>query len=289
MKPGNAALGLSLMLLLGADAPWNDASSGDLHAYARAVSLDVRGVVPSADELGAIEAAGELDDATLDAWLASDGFVETAIERHRERFWNQLELTLLNNRRMGRRNGIYFVGNRARILRGQTQVHCGVMEADADAQNVPLSWQDNGDGSISEGWVWVTPYWDPSQPIQVCALDAQTAAVSPTGTDCSTEDAQRDAGCGCGPDLMWCFGGDVEEQIETALAADIDERVRSMLATDAPYSNLLTGSDLFVNGASTHFFRHLAAFRTSDYESPVPLSALPSLDFSDPSYVSVAL
>ena len=289
MKTGRAALGLSLVVLLGTDAPWTDASSGDLHAHARAVSLDIRGVVPTAEELTAIERAGELDDTTLDAWLASDAFVEIAVERHRERFWNQLELTLLNNRRIARRSGTYFLPPRARFLRGAPQVHCGTHEAETDESNRPLTWVDNGDGTISEGWVWVTPYWDPSTQVQVCAFDAQTVPVSPSGTDCSTEAAHRDAGCGCGPGLIWCMTPAVELEIEAALAADIDERIRTLLATDAPYSSLLTSSDLYVNGASTHFFRHLAPFRTRDYDSPVPVEDLPDIDFSSTEMVPVPL
>ena len=34
---------------------------------------------------------------------------------------------------------------------------------------------------LDEGWVWVTPYWDPSTPIKVSAFDARTNLVSETG------------------------------------------------------------------------------------------------------------
>ena len=26
---------------------------------------------------------------------------------------------------------------------------------------------------LDEGWVWVTPYWNPTTPIKVCAFDAE--------------------------------------------------------------------------------------------------------------------
>ena len=47
----------ALLLLLGASDPWVDASTQDLHGYARAASLDLRGVVPTSHELAAIAEA----------------------------------------------------------------------------------------------------------------------------------------------------------------------------------------------------------------------------------------
>jgi len=278
-----------LVLLLGADDPWADASTQDLHGYARAVSLDLRGVVPSTDELAAIEAAGTLDDTTLDAWLHSEEFVQVVVEKHRERFWNVLELTLLNSRRITRRSNIHFVSSRARTLRGLSQTHCGDFEADVDEHNRPLSWQDNADGSISEGYVWVAPYWDPDNPVQVCALDAQTALVSDSGTDCSTEDGHSDDGCGCGPSLQWCFDSREEDRIEAAIATDLDLRVRAMLESNAPYSTLFTGDNIYMDGASAHFYRHLVHFRTDDYDSPVPVSSIPDIDYASENFVAVPL
>ena len=57
-----------------ADEDWNDASLRDLHHYARSASLDVRGHVPTADELLSLEHSGELSDNTLDDWLSSLAF-----------------------------------------------------------------------------------------------------------------------------------------------------------------------------------------------------------------------
>ena len=75
---------LCVLFLLGAGDPWVDASTQDLHGYARALSLDIRGVVPTSDELLAIEDAGEVPEALLDAWLASPQFESQVIAQHRE-------------------------------------------------------------------------------------------------------------------------------------------------------------------------------------------------------------
>ena len=280
----------SLLVVQAAEDPWADAASRDLHGYVRAVSLDVRGVVPSPDELAAIEAAGELDDATLDAWLHSEAFTKVVVAKHQERFWNALEINLMNSRRLSRRNGIYFVSQRANTLRGARLLHCGEEEAEVDEDNRPLRWTDNGDGSISEGWVWVAPYWDLENPVKVCALDAMSQLVSDGGIDCASADAHLDPSCGCGPDLQWCLTADVERDIETAFAADINFKVQAMIDIDVePYTALFTSNFLYLDGASEHFFRHLAAFQPDDYESPVPIEALPELDYAVRTHVAVEL
>lgn len=276
-------------LLLGAGGQWVDASSQDLHGYVRALSLDIRGVVPTETELEAIETAGSLDEATLDAWLASPEFEETVIAQHRDRFWNLLDINLLNTRRLGRRDNVWFNNNRARYTRGLPQTHCGDFEADVDELNRPNSWVTNEDGSISEGYVQVAPYWDPENPIDVCALDAQLTEISAAGVDCSTEDAHKEQDCGCGPELQWCMPTTVEKIMEQSISEDLNERVRAMLASGAGYTSLFDGETMFMNGPSAHFFRHIAPFDTDDYESPVPAASIPELDFQDLGWVGVTL
>ena len=53
---------MGLVVLMGAGDPWTDAASQDLTGYARALSLDLRGHVPTLTELESIELAGELPD-----------------------------------------------------------------------------------------------------------------------------------------------------------------------------------------------------------------------------------
>ena len=219
------------VLLTGASDPWVDASSQDLNGYARALSLDLRGVVPTEAELEAIEDAGGIDETTLDAWLASPGFEEQVILEHREHFWNLLDINLLATRRLNLRNGIYFNNRRARYTRLATQTDCGEFEATVDEFNSPVegSVQVNDDGSLSEGYVWVSPYWAPDTTVKVCAFDAQTRAVTDEGIDCTTDEGFEDPLCGCGPNLQWCIDNNRERLIEQALAFDLNERVREML------------------------------------------------------------
>jgi hypothetical protein len=276
-------------ILLGAGGTWVDASSQDLHAYVRALSLDIRGVVPTEAELEAIEAADGMDESALDAWLSSPEFEATVIAQHRDRFWNSLEVNLLNKRRIFKRNNVWFNNSRSRYTRGLPQTHCGEFEATVDELNRPTSWVTNEDGSISEGYIEVAPYWDPDNPIMACALDAQLVEVSAAGVDCATEEAHQESDCGCGPGLQWCMPGAVEGVMEEAFSADLNERVRHMLGAGGGYGSLFDGETMFLNGQSTHFFRHIAPFDTDDFESPVPVESLPDIAFLDETWVPVTL
>ena len=278
-----------LVLLMGASDPWTDASTQDLHGYARSLSLDIRGTVPTTSELLDIEAAGEVPNALLDEWLASPEFEAQVIAQHREMLWNQLEINLIPRRKVFKRDGIYFNNNRARYTRNVLQTHCGDFEADVDELNRPLTWITNEDGSISEGYVMVAPYWDPDNPAEVCALDAQLTEVSATGIHCSSPDAYEEPDCGCGPNLQWCLDGNTETLIEEALSKDLTERVRSMLQSDGPYSAIFTANTMYLNGASTHFFRYLSPFDEEVYERPVADEDLPDVDFLDETWVPVSL
>ncbi len=277
-------------VLIGAGDPWVDAASQDLHGYARALSLDIRGVVPTTAELEAIEAAGEIEESLIDDWLNSSEFEQVVIAQHRDRFWNQLEINLLNRRRLVRRNGIWTNINRSRYTRGQPQTECGDFEATVDSLNRPLTWTtDPEDGSKSEGYVMVAPYWDPETPMEVCAFDAQLTEESVSGVDCSTEAAHEEPDCGCGPGLKWCFVATVENVMEEGIAADLNERVRHMLSSGEGYGSLFDGDTMFVNGPSAHFFRHIGPFNTDDYESPVDLDSLSEIDSSDETFHAVPL
>ena len=279
----------AVALLMGAADPWIDASSQDLNGYVRALSLDIRGVVPTEDELSGIEEAGHIDEEMLDTWLASPEFEAVVVGKHQELFWNKLAINLLNTRRLVNRDGIVTGIPRSRYTRGETQTECGDFEADVDALNRPLTWETNPDGSRAEGWVWVTPYWDPSEPVKVCAYDAQLTEVSASGVACDTEAGHEEGDCGCGPNLQWCFHNSEENTIEEGITGDLDRRVRAMLESGTSYTEMLTGASIHVNGPAAHFYKYIAQFSTDDYESPVPVASLPDIDYTDQTYVPVPL
>ena len=72
-----------MLALVSAEENWNDAASTDLHGYVRSLSLDLRGRVPSGDELQSIEDHGGISSELLDAWLYSSEFEEEVVEQRK--------------------------------------------------------------------------------------------------------------------------------------------------------------------------------------------------------------
>lgn len=260
------------------------------HAYLRALSLDLRGVVPSADEYAQLD-DGEVPEALLDAWLDDEAFAERAVRHHEALLWpNVGDIRLLSNRqRLLRKDGIYYRYLVAPNYRGGPE-HCG---------DFPATWDDHGAlvtfeteaGTVQEGWVEVEPYWAPGTTVKMCAFGAQEAAVSPWGTQCDTYDSRYDPYCGCGPNLRWCDTselGHVQEDgyvapVHRSLAEDVRRRIGRVIHGDLSYLEILTGRTAFVNGPLAHFYAHQT--RTPAHvrfnELPVPRGLLPDLAFTD--------
>ncbi|MGK0349036.1 MAG: hypothetical protein ACI855_005128, partial [Myxococcota bacterium] len=55
----------------------------------RAMSLDLRGVVPSMEEYQAVQDGGAVD-GVIDQWLDSPGFTERVVKQHRSLLWNNV-------------------------------------------------------------------------------------------------------------------------------------------------------------------------------------------------------
>jgi hypothetical protein len=131
----------------------------------------------------------------------------------------------------------------------------------------------------------VKPYWDPTTPIKVCALDAQEAAYGHAGTPCDTPAAYEDAGCGCGPNLNRCSTKDAngEPKLRDAIAMDLNLRVRYIIEEDRPWTELLTDAPMFVNGPMVHFLKYQAALDAglSFTPHPVPPGILPDIPYAE--------
>jgi hypothetical protein len=250
--------------------------------WMRAVSLDVRGVIPSPEDYQQITTPGELPEDLLDSWLASDAFVEQAVREHRGRFWNRFGNTLQfadNRNRFRRTNGVLWVQARASGYRGSVR-YCGDFPAaDTDADG---AWDQNADGQ--EGWVEVHPYWsaDPDEVVRVCAFDAAETAVSVEGVACDTRAGATEPDCGCGPDLQNCIENTAQIALRDAMGRGLDERVAAVIREDRPYTDLFFEDRLYVNGPLVHFYRHLSQVSNNVRfdEVPFDLDALPDLPFT---------
>ena len=259
-------------------------------AWMRSLSIDLRGVVPSPEEYAQLDADGEVPDSLIDAWMATPEFTTAVVRHHRDLLWpNVSDIRLLSNRqRLIQKGDVWYRYLVAPNYRGGP-VYCGDFEAEYDEDGELVLTTDD-DGYTQEGWVWVSPYWDPENPVKVCALEAQEDEFSPWGTDCATYDSRYDPYCGCGPELAWCdtadlgHNGDVESPpVASAIVGDIEHRIAAIIDDDESYVELLTGRTMYVNGPLAHFYRYQTRLpaHVRFNEVPVDPSLLPDLDFTD--------
>ncbi len=255
--------------------------------YLRALSLDIRGTVPTMEEYAQVTEAGAVPESMIDDWLASEAFVERAVRYHRGLLWNNVRTINLFNAAVGIRRSridggpfVYWRTNPAVRYRGDN-VPCLDQPAEFDQYGTPVTY-DQEDGTRREGWVEVNPYWDPSQTLQVCAFDAQAQDVSPTGTQCASRDGVADVGCGCGPGLAWCRYGS-RNPLMDSFAQALEMRVADNIRRDASWVDLLTGRRAWVNGPLVHYWTYQTGVYANVRLIPEPLDAdaLPDLDYTD--------
>lgn len=254
----------------------------DKHRYLRALSLDLRGVVPSAEEYAALEGEDDVPAELIEAWLKEPAFAERAVRWHRSLLWNNLgsENLLSVNVRLATTSGRYWRnGNVAIGLRGANK-GCADTPAQYDAQGA-LVVETLADGTRSEGWVEVEPYWAPGTRVKVCAWDAQDRLETAEGQACGQGATSRHADCGCGPNLRWCATATQERQVRDAMAAQVDRLVRKVIGEDRPYVELFTHTGQDVNGPLVHYWTYQTALNSNIINYPLPIDSqkLPALTF----------
>jgi len=176
-----------------------------------------------------------------------------------------------------------------------------------------------------DGWELVTPYWDPlsctsdddcsgfcdggtCSPVRACAFDAQTnEAWSPAdgamdlseltdenapyvANNCNFEASASMAGCGCGPNLNYCWTGDVERVVTGQMRLQMMRLIDDATVGPLGYSEMLTTKGTYYNGPLHHFKKYLAQMtsfsQTFNFhmtgDAPVPEVDVP---FTDESWV----
>ena len=209
------------------------------------------------------------------------------VRHHRALLWNNIGAPLIQTRhhQLNEEEDIYWVTRRSDIFRGGDYrlEHCGEVEAMLDENGLPVPVDDGG--ILREGWIWVSPFWDPDNPIKVCAYDAQTVEYTERGTDCKSLEAQEDPLCGCGPELQWCWTNkaDTMDIVIDSINSQVDIHIREMILQDRSYTELLTSDKVYLNGPLVHFFNHqLNSAVLLDFQSPpFDLSLSPDLAFTN--------
>jgi hypothetical protein len=217
--------------------------------YLRALSLDLRGQLPTMDEYRSIEAVGDVPEDLIDAWLAAPEFAAQAARAHRALNLNNLGL-LRDGLRMleadlsvDSTTGIHWLrrGPHRRSVGANSSAMCTNQPASPDQPN---------------GWVEVSPFWAPETRIKVCAEEARASSTNALGVPCGSLPGLGSSGCGCGPELRWCNPPGWHDALLAGAAGDVDRRVEAMIERDAPYMELLRGRTMYVNGPMSHFLRH---------------------------------
>lgn len=252
----------------------------------RALSLDLRGVVPEVSELESVVNETEVPAEMLDEWLSSDAFAQRVVRHHRDLLWNNVSnLYLMDYRAFMQttESGTYWRRYQAFLYRG-LDVPCTDEPAEFGPDGTPIATLQP-DGTMREGMVWVEPYWYPGTEIAVCAFDAQEAFVSPSGAQCDTSDGYGDPRCGCGPELRWCTGYNNPDPVMVAMAEDVDRRIAEVITEDESYLELFTGHEAWVNGPLAYFLTNQTGFPSNIRMTPMPVATerLPDLDYTQAS------
>lgn len=246
----------------------------DRYQLLRRLSLDLRGHVPTLAEYEALDTQSSVPAATVQSYLASDDFRRAMRSYHEDLFWPNVTNVQLNNTNSilvlrGSEPAWSIAGaGRRRSLRGDADVDttthgltCGDYQqthflAGGGFRPDPAFVYTEVKGGVTlkqEGWRLVAPYWDPANPIKVCAYDAQetaTVMVSGQPTPCYDATAFNNAACGCGPNLVNCFGptADVSRKVQNALREQLGRSVDKVTTGGRPYTDLLLSTRADVNG-----------------------------------------
>jgi hypothetical protein len=244
----------------------------------RRLSLALRGRIPDYEEYAQVAGQREIPEGVIDGYLASDEYRIQVRRFHEHLLWpNPAGAEILSPRvhLVQNGHGAHYAFDRRGEYRGGNGLHScqDVPQASAgyDATGLPscvASGQDNVGAFCEEGYELVAPFWAPGAPIKVCAFDAQSRPTwTSTGGTVPCDYGNLDGnyrGCGCGPNLKHCFADyrpdmTFSEELWSEMREQLLLTVDDHTAEGAPYSQLLTTRDEYVNGAIEVFRKNLAA------------------------------
>ena len=145
-------------------------------AYTKALSLELRGRLPSLQEYASLEAEGDVPEALLDAWLASEAFADRMVRHHRDLLWNNIDgvslfsyAVRLGGGPMWRRDAsIHFRGGEIGCLDEPAQFSDdGRILFTESVRTRVENGQEIREALRREGYVEVEPYWAPGTTTRV--------------------------------------------------------------------------------------------------------------------------
>jgi hypothetical protein len=264
--------------------------------YLRKLSLDLRGALPTLEESQAVIDAGGLDDSMIDAMLASDDFLHQVRQYHRDLLWSNLSRQRLANfawqlaSPSGRRTApAYWMPSQARAGRYRgSQVSCLDQPAEFDGEGNIVTYPDEENPQIRrEGWVQVSPYWNMSTTVRVCAFDAQDAETvtnprNPDGPSVDCSKTLNNVSCGCGPNLRYCQVGTTSRAITDSMSEQMMRLIETIVRDDRPYTDVLLAKDAELNGPLSHYLQFQTATGGFNFLSSQNQNHdVPEIDFAE--------
>jgi hypothetical protein len=265
----------------------------------RRLSLDLIGRAPSIEEYEALDSEPRVPESRVLELIQSDDFRTLMRRYHETLFWPNLASVRLNAQEtgLGARTyappGVILLtsGGRAKTYRGSITAGCGDFQHTSFGKAFRPTNVQSVNGFLQEGWRLVTPYWDTSTQLQVCAFDAQETLVSDDGVACNTPAGRAKPECGCGPNLRFCYGpgnvtlGAVRSALREQLARAVDE----VTTGGKPYTDLLLSSEAPENGVLSFWRRNLApnvSFNAT-YNDRAPEEPVTNRSWSDSSWTAL--
>lgn len=275
----------------------------DKYQLLRRLSLDLRGKLPTMDEYAALDAGDSVPASTVPDYLATDGYRSMMRAYHEDLFWPNVSKVRLNNVNAALTKKVtdiaYRIASAARtnLYRGNADAPCADHEQVDFDPAFPGQFRPLVAAGEVDGWRMVTPYWDPTTPVKVCAYDAQetpTTVVSGKTLSCGYAGANSKKECGCGTNLSYCYAsgglssGPILSSLREQLGRSVDELT---VPGGAPYTNLITSTSAWENGPISFWQQNLAPnySNTTAYDLQDATAENPSKAFTDPSWTKVDL
>ena len=307
-------LGLATATLTGAGAAFADdlavcEAPHDLDKYEllRRLSLDLRGKPPSIEEYDALDAVDSVPAAAVQEYVESPDFKGTMRRYHEAMFWpnvtpiklrpTSIVLTKAKTETAWRVSA----AGRNNLYRGNADVDCGSFEQKffdpafpGEFRPDPAHIQTDAQGNKQEGWRNVAPYWDPQNPIPVCAFDAQevdSVKIKGKTATCNTPAGVASPECGCGKGLEYCYpaGTIVDNVVKSAMREQLDLLVDEAATGSLPYTDLILTTKAKENGPLAFWKKNLATNYSTSLTFNVPDPQEPILDkaYTDQTWTEV--
>ncbi|MDP2342051.1 MAG: DUF1549 domain-containing protein [Deltaproteobacteria bacterium] len=209
-------------------------------ALLRRLSLDLRGAPPSERELDQLLSGQRSPEALVEDWLQSKDFESTFFLYHKDIirprtgiFFTPISFTRVNKMRVN----------------------------DADVYASERLRTEASDGDCARGkTVDVSPWWDRKSTLKVCARTASpamTAVVKGETLRCDSDVGQKSGGCGCGPNLLFCYADGVRDEVMKSMKDEMAWLAMTVVKEDRPYSEILTADWTMVDGKLEVFYGKL--------------------------------